>query len=72
MAPVGLEPDRVTTENTNHLANQTRQDLARSGAVGAQSGAIDPDLQQVINTWSKLTDADKNTILAIVTNAGSE
>ena len=72
MGHTGLEPNHVSTSNDKELQNQLCQDLARSGAVGAQSGAIAPDLQQVINTWSKLTDADKNTILAIVKNAGSE
>jgi hypothetical protein len=39
---------------------------AESGAVGAQSGASEPDLQQIIDAWHDLPDAVRASILAMI------
>ena len=44
----------------------TTQSGAKSGALGAQSREIDPDLAAVIEAWEKLPDAVKAGIAAMV------
>ncbi|MGA2035589.1 MAG: hypothetical protein ABSG68_25350 [Thermoguttaceae bacterium] len=43
---------------------------AKSGALGAQDGAIDPELRAIIDAWPALPDAIKAGILAMVRTAG--
>ena len=69
MGHTGLEPDDVSTESTNNLPNQASRNLAQSGAVGALSGAVGPDLQQIIDAWPRLSETDKTALLAIVQSA---
>ena len=39
---------------------------AKSGAVGAQSADIDPDLQAVIDAWAGLSEAVRRRVLAMI------
>ena len=43
---------------------------AESGALGAQSGDIPPDLRLVVEVWGTLPEATKVGILAMVRAAG--
>ncbi len=43
---------------------------AKSGALGAQGGAIAPELRTIIDAWPALPDAIKAGILAMVRTAG--
>ncbi len=44
---------------------------AESGALGAQSGALDPDLQAIIAAWAKLTPTDKRVLRTMVRRANN-
>ncbi len=55
-----------------HTANSTQKTAlseigaAKSGAVDARNGPIDPDLALVINAWPMLSEASKVEVIAIV------
>ncbi|MCH7685408.1 MAG: hypothetical protein IH899_01785 [Planctomycetes bacterium] len=68
MTPTGLERTDDSTGN-NVIQGQGG---AESGAVGAQSALMDPDLRAVIEAWPELPDAVKAGILAMVRAAGGE
>jgi len=59
---IGLEPPLKTTGKTGVSAKGG----AKSGAVGAPSVPIDPDLQAVIEAWPQLPASVKTDILARV------
>jgi len=65
-SPQGFEPNHVSAESNNYLTNHSPQDVDQSGAVGAQSGAIAPELQLVIDIWTELPAAVRASIVALV------
>ena len=66
MGPVGLEPDSVSNNKTNHLRNTSDDCAAESGANGDEKPLHDSDLTLIIERWEQLPDAVKAGIVAMV------
>ena len=56
-----LTPDAAVTSEVLHVVG-----AAECGAVGVQGGAVDSDLQGLIDAWSNLPDAVRSEILKLV------
>lgn len=61
MGQGGLEPGAKTTDKTADSSVSG----AESGAVADEIGPIDPDLEQIIEAWPRLTQEVKKGILAM-------
>ncbi len=66
MGDEGLEPVAQNPTKTVRSANSA----AESGAVGADSSPISPELAEVIDAWEALPKAIKAGILAMVRASG--
>ena len=62
----GLELDSVTGLPCNDLGNPPSPSGAESGAVGAESDPIAPELAAIIAAWPALPEATRQAILAMV------
>lgn len=62
VAGTGFEPPNKNTGETPRRG----EGGAESGALGAHSTPIDPDLQAIIEAWPKLNESTKAGILATV------
>ena len=61
MTPTGLEP------STNSAIRPPV--LEEGGAKSSALGALDPDLQEIVDAWPDLSEAERRIILTIVQNA---
>ncbi len=66
MGPPGLELENITSYHDNTLREPEKQGGAESGAVGAKTGDIAPDLAAVINAWPEVPATIRKGILALV------
>jgi len=62
----GLEPKDVSDSEDKDLQKQPNQSGAKSGALSKKTAQIDSDLQQVTNSWPKLSANIKAGILALI------
>ena len=65
MAPVGLEPNKLTIANTEHLRDYSATSAAESGAYTAP----DPELAALIAVWPLLPAKLKAGLMAIIDSA---
>ena len=70
VAGTGLELDSVSRCEDKGLEKSTRAGGAKSGALGAHSDLIDPDLQAVIDAWPTLPEKIRAEVMAVVRKAG--
>ena len=63
--------NRTTAENAGKTAI-VPQSGAKSGALSAENGSIDPDLEAIVKCWPNLPDPVKANIMAMVTAAKAE
>jgi hypothetical protein len=50
----------------NDLGNSTNESGAKSGALGAESTPIDPDLATIIDAWPTLPEAVRQQVVGFV------
>jgi hypothetical protein len=62
----GLEPAATTTNQNSHLRDSAKARVAESGAVVAESAAVDADLPAVVRAWLALSSEDQAAVLAII------
>ena len=67
----GEDRTRTPAENAGKTAILV-QSGAKSGALSAEVGSIDPDLEAIVECWPNLSNAVKASILAMVTAAKAE
>ena len=66
MDDTGLEPKNVSSCSENHLEKSEKVRAAESGAVGAFSVRLGPDLAQVVDARPNLPEAIRKAILMLV------
>lgn len=67
--PRGLDTINASHNPVNDLRQSPFSGAAESGAVGSESGSVDPELARLIEGWPFLTPSDRAAILAIVNKA---
>jgi len=67
LGPVGLEPNPVTTGNSDYLNKSPESSGAESGAFSGSS-----DLAEVIKAWPSLPKSVRAGIVAIVKASGQD
>lgn len=72
LGDTGLEPLSTTVHANKELRESAPQGGAESGAVGAQTPPIDPDLQAVVKAWPGLPESVRAGIVAMVRAAVPE
>ena len=63
-------PTSTTNSNGNDLAEAASTGGAESGASGPQPTQFDPDLAAIIQAWPRLTDAQRKTLMSVVSEVG--
>ena len=66
MGDTRLEPNSVTTCNTNSLQENQKPSGALSGAHSANSGDFEPELIQIIEAWPNLSAGIRNEIMSLI------
>ena len=69
--PAGTRTDLRNRPLDSSLGNSPPDGAAESGAVGAASGAADPELARVVEAWPRLPAAVRRAILDLIEGAGS-
>ncbi len=74
MTPTGFDSSDATNSQGNNLRNSEQSRAAQGGAAasgtGSHAAAIDPDLQDVVEAWPRLSAEIKAQVLALI--AGEE